>query len=267
MSDKLCNKQRARRSAMQTLTLMLGLAMTLSAAHQAWAANITSCPTTISQPGHYHLRTDLTCPASIASAILIEADDVQLHLNGHTIAANSVGLVSWVGILVNGASRVSVMGGTVTNFVFNVVLYNASASDVVNVDASNSMVPKTFGNAITVQDSTNNRIINCTANGANFGILLLGDSDHNTLIANTAHHNTVGGIAIQGYSDNNTVRANDAEHNPVGISVADENTGNLMQANRAWHNTSVDMSDGNVNCDSNVWESNQFGTANQACIH
>jgi parallel beta-helix repeat protein len=238
--------------------------MTLSAAHQAWAANITSCPTTISQPGHYHVRTDLTCPAGAPPmpAISIEVNDVQLHLNGHTIAGDGTG----VGVLVNGASRVSVMGGMVTNFAFNVVLVNASDADVVNVDASNSVVSRAFGNAITVQSSTNNRIINCTANRANIGILLLVDSDHNTLIANTAHNNAFGGIVIQEFSDNNTVRANDAENNPVGISVADENTGNLLQANRAWSNTSVDVSDGNVNCDSNVWESNQFGTANQACI-
>jgi parallel beta-helix repeat protein len=207
------------------------------------------------------VRTDLTCPAG--TAISIEANDVRLHLHGYTIAGNGTGLV---GVLVNGASRVSVMGGTVTNFAFNVVLVNASDSNIVTVDASNSVGPKAFGNAITVQSSTYNRIINCTANGANIGILLLVDSDNNTLIANTAHHNAVEGIAIQDFSDNNTVRANDAEHNSVGISVADETTGNLIQANRAWHNTSVDVSDGNARCDSNVWKRNQFGTANQACI-
>jgi parallel beta-helix repeat protein len=74
------------------------------------------------------------------------------------------------------------------------------------------------------------------------------------------------GIAIQEFSDNNAVRANDAEHNPFGISVADENTGNLIQANQALHNTRVDVSDGNADCDSNVWKSNQFRTANQTCI-
>jgi hypothetical protein len=133
MSDTLCSKQTARRGAIQTLALMLGMSMTLLAAHQAWAATITNCPTTISQPGHYHVRTDLTCPAG--TAIAIEASDVQLHLNGHIVAGNGTGLV---GMLVSGASRVSVMGGTVTNFACNVVLFNASDSDVVAVDASNS---------------------------------------------------------------------------------------------------------------------------------
>jgi parallel beta-helix repeat protein len=209
----------------KTLTLIVGMSMTLSAAHQAWAATIRSCPTTISQPGHYHVRTDLTCPAGTppAPAISIEANNVRLHLNGHTISGNGTG----VGVLVNGASRVSIMDGTVTNFAFNVVLSNASDSNIITVDASNSMAPNAFGNAITVQSSTNNRIINCTANGSNIGILLLVDSD-NTLVANTAHNNVVGGIVIQDFSDYNTVRANDAENNPVGVSVADENTGNLI---------------------------------------
>jgi hypothetical protein len=153
---------------MQTLTLLLGMALTLWVAHQAWAATITSCPTTISQPGHYHVRTDLTCPAGTppAPAISIEANNVRLHLNGHIISGNGTG----VGVLVNGASRVSIMGGTVTNFAFNVVLSNASDSNIITVDASNSVAPKAFGNAITVQSSTNNRIINCTANGSNIGI-------------------------------------------------------------------------------------------------
>lgn len=261
MSSPPCSKPTARLGAMKTRTLMLGMLRTLWAAHQAWAAHITRCPTTISRPGHYHVRTDLTGPAG--TAISIEANNVRLHLNGHTISGNGTGLV---GVLVNGVSRVSVMGGTVTNFAFNVVLFNSSDSNIVTVDASNAVVPKGFGNAITVQSSTNKRIINCTANGSNIGILLLVDSDNNTLIANATQNNAVGGIAIQDFSDNNTVRANDAENNPVGISVADENTGNLIQANRAWNNTSVDMSDGNANCDSNVWKSNQFGTANQACI-
>jgi len=91
MSNTSCSKQTTRFGAMQSLTLMLGLAMTLSAIHQAWAANITSCPITISQPGHYHVRTDLTCPTGTTPAISIEANDVQLHLNGHIIAGNGAG--------------------------------------------------------------------------------------------------------------------------------------------------------------------------------
>ena len=262
MLDIPCSTPTAHRGAMQTLTLMLGLSLTLVAAPQAWAAIITRCPTTITHPGTYHVHHDLTCPAG--TAISIEANDVHLHLHGQTISGDGTGLV---GVLVSGASRVSIMGGTVTNFAFNVVLVNASDSDVIHVDASNSVAPNAFGNAITVQRSTSNRIIHCTANGANIGILLLTDSDNNTLMANTVHHNAVAGIAIQDFSANNTVRANNAAHNPVGIAVADENTGNLLQANRARHNTRVDVSDDNANCGSNVWKRNQFGTANQACIH
>ena len=68
MSYTPCSKQTARRGAMKTLTLIVGMSMTLSAVHQAWAANITSCPTMISQLGHYHVRTDLTCPAGTPPA-------------------------------------------------------------------------------------------------------------------------------------------------------------------------------------------------------
>ena len=61
-----------------------------------------------------------------------------------------------------------------------------------------------------------------------------------------------------------SVLSKDAEYNPFGISVAEENTGNLIRANRALNNTNVDMFDGNAHCDRTVWKRNQFGTANQA---
>ena len=62
MSYKPCSKQTARRGAMQTLRLIVGMSMTLSAAHQAWAANITRCPTTITHPGTYHVRHGCAAP-------------------------------------------------------------------------------------------------------------------------------------------------------------------------------------------------------------
>jgi len=68
-------------------------------------------------------------------------------------------------------------------------------------------------------------------------------------------------------SQNNVVRANLAVNNTfVGIKIFDGNTSNIVQANYAAGNPEFDLQDENAACDSNVWTSNRFGTANQTCI-
>jgi parallel beta-helix repeat protein len=52
-----------------------------------------------------------------------------------------------------------------------------------------------------------------------------------------------------------------------GILVPEGATGNTIIGNYAHGNPSFDLFDGNANCDSNVWLGNDFGTANQSCIH
>jgi hypothetical protein len=48
---------------------------------------ITSCPYTITQPGQHHLAQNLTCTAA-ASGIIVLANDVELHFDGHTLTGN-----------------------------------------------------------------------------------------------------------------------------------------------------------------------------------
>ena len=63
MSDTLCSKQTARRGAIQTLALMLGMSMTLLAAHPAWAANMNLAPS-----GRTLLISDVPDTAPTASS-------------------------------------------------------------------------------------------------------------------------------------------------------------------------------------------------------
>jgi hypothetical protein len=52
----------------------------------------------------------------------------------------------------------------------------------------------------------------------------------------------------------------------AGIFAGPGATGNTIIGNFA-HDNPDDLVDDNANCDSNVWRGNDFGTANQPCIH
>jgi parallel beta-helix repeat protein len=80
------------------------------------------------------------------------------------------------------------------------------------------------------------------------------------------------GPAILFISAGNDVRGNVVTDNAGGgIAAASQlGTGNTIIGNFAQDNTrfgGFDLFDGNTNCDSNVWRGNDFGTANQFCIH
>jgi hypothetical protein len=80
------------------------------------------------------------------------------------------------------------------------------------------------------------------------------------------------GPAIRLASAGNDVRGNVLTDNDAdGIAAASQlGTGNTIVGNFAHDNGrsgGFDLADGNPNCDSNVWRGNDFGTANESCIH
>jgi hypothetical protein len=70
-------------------------------------------------------------------------------------------------------------------------------------------------------------------------------------------------------SSGNDVRGNVVKQKLAGIqaSASPAATRNTIIGNYAHNNTLFDLYDGNASCDSNVWPGNDFGTANQSCIH
>src|SRR5262249_11254137 len=128
------NTQRIVRSA-AGVAVFIGLIAIVSS--QAWATDITSCPVVINQPGDYHLAQDLTCTSSSTAAITIVANDVTLHLDGHTLSGGGTGSTGiLVGFIPIGpvVSGVTIQGGTVRNFFSRgVQLVAATDSKVVNV--------------------------------------------------------------------------------------------------------------------------------------
>jgi len=109
------------------------------------------------------------------------------------------------------------------------------------------LVRNNVNDTIVLFGSSNNVVVNNTANGGVFGIAL-----------------STSGTS----SNNNEIHANTTDHNSLsGVLVEDGSTGNNITGNKSFGNSFFDMEDNNPNCDSNKWEGNHFNTANQSCIH
>jgi hypothetical protein len=167
--------------------------------------SLTSCQD-ITSPGKYRLDADVTA----TGCFRIFADDVTLHLNGHTIteAAPATG----DGIDVFG-SRDSVVGpGTITGaFGLNIELAGGGGS-----------------------------VVGVSMDSAVDGIVISGS-----------------GYSVRG----NVVTDDD------GFGIGTVGGGNTIVGNSVHGNGFDDLFDNNPGCDSNVWKGNDFGTANQTCIH
>src|SRR5262249_43454834 len=141
--------------------------------------------------------------------------NVTLDLAGKIIYGSPPGSVdnqpgSTIGIFVQGVSGVTIRGGAVTNFNFNVLLQNATACTLQSVDAS--MGPQVnVGYGILLLDSAGNRILGCTANYGDLAGISLFESNGNTLKSNTTNFCKQAGIELS-QSSNNTLQLNRTEH-------------------------------------------------------
>lgn len=151
-----------------------------------------------------------------------------------------------------------------------------------NVSTSSVLCFEITANDVTL--NLNSHTI--TGNSAAFGILVLGGSGakirgpgtvtsfgagidvngtNGSVRGVTATENSFEGIDLE--SPGNTVKGNVTTSNSFGIFVDGGATGNTIIGNYSHGNSTDDLVDFNSNCDSNVWRGNDFGTANQSCIH
>lgn len=239
---------------------------------------ISTCPTVITQPGTYSLANDLFC--SNTDGIDIQASNVTLMLNGHTITQDSahfglvhVGISAGVG-LPAGSTNVLIIGsGTITGFNGGVEFEQVSNSLVEDVISTgnffgfvvnggfsagcNQACPST-GNIFAGNTSTFNNQHGFTLNGGN----------NNTFNANNASNNGAGGILLFIATGNNVTGNTLNNNGGSGIGITSgTGTGNNLNTNTAQGNGIFDLEDDNPNCGSNTWTQNTFGTANQPCIH
>lgn len=128
----------------------------------------------------------------------------------------------------------------------NVVREQANSGGIVLAGNDNDVVHNDVNDEIELIDSSNNTIVNNSANNGIFGIRLLsliGGSNNNDIHANTTDNNKKNGILLQSGA-----------------------TGNNISGNKSFNNL-TDMEDDNASCDNNKWTGNQFNTASQSCIH
>jgi parallel beta-helix repeat protein len=200
----------------------------LWSAPRAWAIDISSCPITITTPGVYHVTQDLNCSGG-GAAIQVNADNVTVLLDGHTITGPGSMVSSADAVFVNG-DNCSVSGGMIQNF-----------DTAVNLEGSS-----------------------CSASGltithCNFGVELGGNGE-------TASGNMITGadIGILIGEVENTVTGNTCNNNSTGI---EEDGGECtITGNTALGNAVVDLQSDIFMCEGDTWSDNCFGTANKPCI-
>lgn len=83
-------------------------------------------PTVIRQPGIYVLARDLV--VSEGHGIIVRASDVVIDLNGHTIYGPNSRSTRSIGIYVENQSRVTIRNGTITGFLYGILISDASGS-------------------------------------------------------------------------------------------------------------------------------------------
>ena len=195
---------------------------------------INTCGFVIKSAGQYHLAQDLNCTAM--NGIIITASDVELHLDGHTLTGDG----TFNGIFFEGLQNVSIFGsGVISNFTSGIYVVNCQNVKIVNVTATDNL-----STGIYMEDDIG-----------------LGDAN-NTLISNTASRNGSTGIQMIKVWGS-ILLSNQTDGNANGIQIS-SGKDNLIQANSAHYNTVDDLYDDS--CGSNTWKSNQFKTANAACI-
>jgi hypothetical protein len=209
--------------------------------------SIDSCGTEITKPGRYHISKDLTC-ASGPYAIDIEASNVELHFDGHTLTGGGIGTTGsgvTVGIS-SGISHVNIVGnGTVTGFGGGGIVVGGINSFIFNVRVSGMA-------------ARNNRV----------GITLYQTID-SALTSNVASNNITTGIELAALSLSDVLDANQTDGNGAyGIEIKSGSTDSLFQANEAHGNLVLDFFESAIWPPAclNTWKSNQFRAASPSCI-
>ena len=262
-------------------TILSGLLLVFPEASQAAPPIPISSCTTINAPGDYKLVADLT---GAGDCIRINASQVDLKLDGHTITGPGTGSNA-SGILIIGQTKVDIKGpGVVTNFTFGVNLDGIAFSEVTNVTSTGNRFGFVVNNSeanwfrgntstgneqhgFTLNRSSNNNFLNNVAsNNANTGFLLF-EGTANQVKANTTNGNGSDGIRVGGgVSTGHTIKDNTANGNGFGIRLLPGATDNTVKSNTAQSNVIFDLVDDNSGCDNNIWRDNIFNVANQTCI-
>lgn len=216
-------------SAAQAGSNEIGNATASSAASSLGTAQdcteIASVPVTITVPGHYCLKRDLSYSATTESAIRIEADHVTVNLNGFKLGGLAGGPTTRAtGISTYGQRNIIVRNGTVRGFYYNIALGGSGDSNL------------TTGHIVENVRSENARSVGIAVAGwrsivrDNFIVNMINSSE-----------NTVIGIQVSGSRgsiiSNNVISGVLAETGAFGI-ILGEVEGSVIDSNKIYDLTS-----------------------------
>ena len=171
---------------------------------------INSVPFTITQPGKYILKSDLTLRPGRIAAISVEASDVNINLNQFSLlGSTNVGATAGIGITAFGVHDLTVRNGFVEDFLIGVSIDSSSMIEFDNVH-----LVANRGAAARLSSCTDSVIRNCAINKvvpslnprSSVGIEISGGTGIqviNALIAGTATEPYVFGIGVGGNSRGN----------------------------------------------------------------
>lgn len=214
--------------------------------HDAPGTPIDSC-TSITEPGRYVLDTDVTADESVDTCIRIRTSDVVLDGAGNAI--EGVGAFGTAGVSVEHAgerplSNVTVRNVTVRGWDDGIRVVRVDGGRVAGVTVTDTRIGVLLLNARNVtladavardnrlrgvslvEDSADNRVVNTTATGNQFGVHLVEPgARNNTLVGNAASDNEFGFVLVAAHG--NVLRANEATDNRIAgvwLAGARENT-------------------------------------------
>jgi hypothetical protein len=171
---------------------------------------INSVPFTITQPGKYILKSDLTLQPGKIAAISVEASDVNINLNNFSLlGSTNVGATGGIGITASGVHDLTVRTGFVEQFLIGIAISNSS-----RIEFSEVHLTANRGVAVRLESCTDSIIEHCSINKAvpslnprsSAGIEISGGTGievTNALIFGTATEPYVFGIGVGGNSGGN----------------------------------------------------------------
>jgi hypothetical protein len=186
-------------------TLQIILAASLLALSAAARAEITDCieitavPYHIRAPGVYCLKKSLSLPLLQAQAIAIQADDVVLDLNGHTLENFAGATGQGRGINGRNVKHVTVRNGTIRGFSIGVNLDNLGENSMGHLVEHLLLDLNTLaGLSVDGRHSVvrNNRVTRTGAAAFTYGIFARGTGIQVTGNVVTDMVEAAGGIAV-----------------------------------------------------------------------
>jgi Periplasmic copper-binding protein (NosD) len=216
---------------------------------------ITSCGTSITEPGEYVLANDLT-NCSGYGIVITRAQDVVLNLAGHRITGSDTPRKA--GIFVQSSGARIIGPGVISNFTGQLssgVFTTGSVVEITGVTSTGNVVGFWLNGKVRAHGNI--------ANNNEDGFTTTAEGEFSD---NLASGNTQVGIDANGNSHTLFLHNTAVFNGQYGIEMYQYASNKKIISNTALGNGAYDLFEGDRTC-RNTWADNTFGSANRPCIH